>query len=289
MALQIKKAIKQKLHLRMAINGPTGSGKTYTALVLATALGTKIGFIDTERGSASLYADEFDFDVIELDNFAPKNYIEAIRLFRRNGYDVLVIDSLTHAWNAEGGVLDIANGRFGGWKEATPAHNSLIQEITGQRDNMHIIVTMRTKMDYLVTEVEEKGQRKQKVEKLGLAPIQRDELPYELDVVADMDVNHTMTISKTRCKMLDGRVFRNPDGEVANILKEWLGGGEDVPNRDDLITNLSNYRAALRNIGIEPEPIGREQIKTMSTTQLASLVEATKTQLEAQPEKQVPA
>jgi len=220
-----QKATKHQAKLRMALTGPSGSGKTYTALRMATALGGSIAVIDTEHGSASKYADEFQFDTTELTYFSPDTYIQAIKLAERSGYGVLIIDSLTHAWNAEGGVLDIANGKFGGWKDATPAHNALIQAILSSK--LHVIATMRSKTDYAV-EVDEKTKR-QTVTKLGTAPVQRDGMEYEFDVVGDLDWSHTMRISKTRCRALDGKTMRLPGEDVVEVLQAWLNAGEAPP------------------------------------------------------------
>lgn len=216
--MQIKKATKRERKLRMAITGPTGSGKTFTALNLARALGEKILLIDTERGSASLYSDEFTFDVIELDHFAPDEYTQAIRMGEQAGYDVLVIDSLSHAWEGEGGVLDIAGGKFSGWKDATPAQNALIASILNCK--MHVITTMRVKMEYSV-EVDDKTKR-QTVKKIGLAPIQKGGVEYEFDIVGELDWAHTMVINKTRCRAIDGRTFRLPGADFMEPIKMWL-------------------------------------------------------------------
>lgn len=242
--MTFQKATKKQARLRMALTGPSGSGKTYTALRMATALGGTIAVIDTEHGSASKYADEFAFDTMELTYFSPDTYIQAIKLAERGGYAVLVIDSLTHAWNAEGGVLDIANGKFGGWKDATPAHNALIQAILSSK--LHVIATMRSKTDYAV-EQDEKT-RKQTVTKLGMAPVQRDGMEYEFDVVGDLDWSHTMRISKTRCRALDGKTIRLPGADVIDVLQAWLGAGEAAPAFDpqiarDRIAELPNATA----------------------------------------------
>jgi KaiC/GvpD/RAD55 family RecA-like ATPase len=107
MVTQFQKATKKQSHLRMAIDGSSGAGKTYTALVAATEIAKsrkgRIAVIDTERGSASLYSDIFDFDVLELTDFSPRNYVEAIHAAEGAGYPVIVIDSLSHAWEGEGG------------------------------------------------------------------------------------------------------------------------------------------------------------------------------------------
>jgi len=107
--MQFQKATKRQSKMRLALIGPSGSGKTYTALTLATALSKNIAVIDTERGSASLYSDKFDFDVLELHTFNPQHYIDSIEAAAKAGYTVVVIDSLSHAWEGEGGALEMVD------------------------------------------------------------------------------------------------------------------------------------------------------------------------------------
>lgn len=231
MGIAFKKAVKHQSFLRMAIAGPSGSGKTFTALILAhTLAGDKpVAVIDTERGSASKYADMFpEFDVVELDNFNPSNYIEAILVAEQAGYGVLVIDSLSHAWNGTGGLLEMVENitkrsnnksSYNAWGEATPIQNKLIDTII--RSRLHIICTMRTKTEYVV-EVNERG--KSAPRKVGTAPIQRADIEYEFDVYADMDIDNTMIVQKSRCPQLSGAVIPKPDSHVADLLLEWLRG-----------------------------------------------------------------
>jgi hypothetical protein len=240
MAIQIKKAVKYDAKLRLSIAGPSGSGKTWTSLTLATAMSGDKGIcvIDTERGSASKYADLFTFDVIELDTFSPLLYVEAIQAVEEAGYGVLVIDSLSHAWNGKGGLLEIveniaqrkySKNTYVAWKDATPLQNALIDALT--RANLHIIVTMRSKQEYVL----EKNERTGKMEprKAGMAPIQRDGLEYEFDVHVDMDIDNTMIVQKSRCSALAGQVIPKPDARVAEALKAWLSG---APSPARLVT-----------------------------------------------------
>lgn len=225
-----KKATKLESKLRMAIAGAAGAGKTWTALTFATALanGGGIALIDTEHGSASKYADTFEFDTQELTNFNPTNYIAAIREAEQAGYAVLIIDSLSHAWTGSGGLMEqkdiIAKQKYSGntfsaWNDATKIQNMLVNAILGCK--MHVIVTVRSKMDYIL-ETDERG--KQKPRKVGLAPVQRDDLPYEFDVFSTMEIDNTMIIDKSRCPQLSGQVISKPDGQVMEILKTWLRG-----------------------------------------------------------------
>jgi DNA polymerase III delta prime subunit len=230
MTIQIRKAVKYDSKLRLALAGPSGSGKTYTALTLATALAGEQGVcvIDTERKSASKYADLFTFDVVDLDTFNPLNYIEAIKAIEDAGYGVLVIDSLSHAWNGPGGLLEMveniskrsqSKNSFNAWGEATPLQNRLIDAIT--RSKLHVIVTMRTKTEYVI-EQNERG--KSAPRKVGTAPVQRADVEYEFDVYADLDIDNTLIVHKSRCPELSGAVISKPDGSVAETLKKWLAG-----------------------------------------------------------------
>jgi hypothetical protein len=236
------KAVKHEAKLRMALAGPAGSGKTYTALTFATALadGQPIAVVDTERGSASKYADLFSFDVMELDSFHPDKFIQGIHEAEQAGYAVLVIDSLSHAWNGTGGLLEVVDAitrrsnsknSFNAWGEATPIQNRLTDAIT--RSTLHIIATMRSKTEYTVEFVNGKNTPR----KVGTAPIQRDGFEYEFDVFCDLDIDNTLIVQKTRCPALTGAVIAKPDAKVADTLKDWLSGApapEPLPSKKDL-------------------------------------------------------
>lgn len=230
-----KKAIKHESKLRLAIAGPSGSGKTYTALAIGTALG-KVAVVDTESGSASKYADIFDFDVAEMHApFHPRKYAEAIAMAADAGYDVVILDSLSHAWFAQGGVLDIVDeaakrsrsgNTYMAWKEGTPAQNQLVEAIVTAP--IHVIGTMRSKTEYaLVTN--DRG--KQEPRKMGMAPIQRDGFEYEFDVMFDMDIENTAVVSKSRCSALANKVIAKPGADVAGVLQDWLAG-EPAPRQE---------------------------------------------------------
>lgn len=230
------KAEKSQSRLRMALIAPSGAGKTYTALKVATELAGpdgRVAFIDSERGSASKYADEFSFDVLNLDSFSPETYTNAIKAAGAAGYSVLVVDSLTHAWSGKDGALEqvdkaAARARTGNsftaWREVTPMHNALIDAMLSSP--CHVIGTLRTKTEYVLEE-NEKGKKVPR--KVGMAPIQRDGMEYEFDVVCDMDIDHKLIVSKTRCKALDRAVIDRPGKELADTLKAWLGTGKAMP------------------------------------------------------------
>jgi hypothetical protein len=254
MSLAFQKAVKTKVKARMAIDGPTGAGKTYTALVAATAFanGGKIAVIDTERGSASLYADIFEFDVLELDYYDPLKYVEAIKLAEQAGYSVLVIDSLSHAWEGEGGALDqvdqnaakMRGNSYAAWRTVTPKHRKLVDTIL--QVNMHVITTMRSKMEY---SMEKDNQGKSAIRKVGLAPVQRSGIEYEFTWVVDMDYDHNAVVSKSRAADLADLIKNKPDTHWFSQFYGWLvEGKEPEKTKKDLI----EFGAS---IGLEPKDI----------------------------------
>lgn len=236
MTVTFKRATKAQSKLRMAIDGPSGSGKTYTALTFATALaaGKTIAVIDTERGSASKYADRFTFDVLELTDFAPQNYIEAIKSAEQVGYTVIVLDSISHAWEGTGGSLEQhekatmrepGRNSYTAWRDVTKVQNDFVAAML--QSTAHIIVTMRAKMDYIQVKNDE---GKTKIEKVGLNPVQRNGIEYEFDIVADLDAKHTMVIGKSRCFEVDGDVVNKPGAEWFAKVQAWLSDGtQPVP------------------------------------------------------------
>jgi hypothetical protein len=231
-----KKATKEQLSLMAALLGPAGSGKSFTALRIAARLaakeGKRVACIDSEHGSAKKYADLFDFDVLELEDFAPAKYMAAIDEAIKAEYGVIVIDSLSHAWAGKGGILEFVDAEklrsknkdaYGdGWRKATPQHNALVEKMLSCQGRAHLIVTMRTKMEH-VRETDEHG--KTRIRKVGMQPIQRDGLEYEFDVVGDLDQDNTFTVSKTRCPKLRAASIELPGDALADTLYEWLRDG----------------------------------------------------------------
>ena len=244
-----KPAVREAMKARLFLSGPSGSGKTRTALTIATSLieeGGKIVLVDTEVGSSRTYADDFTFDYVPWEPpYNPRELGDTV-LDLAKKYDVVIIDSLSHFWNGEGGTLDIADGKFGGWKDATPAQDDMVMGIL--RAQTHMILCARAKQSYSVT-VGPNG--KQQVEKVGLAPIQREGFEYELNVSAAMDMAHNIVIDKTRCSRLAGRTFRPGRGasELADIYGAWLASGEPLADREtisDIVARLNQLPDAIR-------------------------------------------
>jgi hypothetical protein len=227
------KAVRKQAKLRLALTGPSGSGKTYSALLMAKGFGGKVAVIDTEHGSASLYCDLLEFDVMELTApYSPERYISAIRDAEKDGYDVLIIDSITHEWNGTGGMLQIneelARSKFKGntwsaWSESDPRHRKFVDAIL--QTKMHVIVTMRSKTE---TSAEKDSNGKTKIIQLGMKAEQRDGIIYEFTTVLDLvHGGHYATATKDRTGVFsdDPKVITPETGKT---ILDWLATGVEV-------------------------------------------------------------
>ena len=230
------KAERSQAKLRLALCGPSGSGKTHSALLIAAGLapGGRIFVIDTENDSATLEVGkpgipEF-FHAPLKPPFKPKKYRDYIDEAQINKADVIIIDSLSHAWAGTGGVLDMhsdiskaqKNNSWAAWREVTPEHNALVDSIV--QAPCHMICTLRTKTAW---EVIEGPDGKKRPQKIGLKPEQREGLEYEFTVVLDLALDgHLATASKDRTSLFDGKVFV-PTPEIGEELRLWLEEGKD--------------------------------------------------------------
>lgn len=257
MPLFTQEAVKERLKARVAIDGPTGSGKTWTMLQWARILAGpdgRVGVIDTENRSAAYYAaapgqtpDRVNwwdppYRFLHLPKqppFDPRELREMVIAGSRElGPDgVLCIDSLTHYWNGEGGTLDVVDNAaarsgnsFVGWKEGTPAQRGMLDAIV--HAECHVIVTMRSKMEYVLETETKQGRTVQVPRKMGMAPEQRAGVEYEFTVVADMELpSHRMIVSKSRCDVIADAVAEPLRAyEVAQQFADWLATGvERIP------------------------------------------------------------
>jgi len=246
--MELKRAEKKKVKLKIGVSGPSGYGKTYSALLLAygiTGDWTKIGVIDTENNSASLYADLGPFQTIDLQPpFNPERYIEAIKMCQKAGMEVCIIDSTSHEWDGTGGCLQIQEklgGRYQDWAKVTPRHVAFIQEIL--QSDMHVITTVRKKQDYEMSN--ENG--KVKVVKIGLKEQQREGFEYELTLNFDLiNDKHLAKASKDRTGLFMDHPEELITSETGKKLIEWANSGVDeveylisaiknTKNRDELV------------------------------------------------------
>lgn len=227
MKFEIRPAQRKLAKLRLALTGVAGSGKSRGAIMLAKGMSPdkKFVVIDTERRSADLYAHLANFDVLSLDKpYTPEKYIAAIHYCEEMDYDVIIIDSLTHAWAGEGGALEMhdkitqastSKNSYMAWGKITPLQNRLIDSML--QSPSHIIVTMRSKTHYEVID--------RKPVKMSLAPIQREGMDYEFTVVLDIDKESKLyTASKDRTEIFEGKNEKISQ-ETGMEIMEWLNCG----------------------------------------------------------------
>lgn len=273
MAIAFKKATKKKARLRMALCGPSGSGKTFTALKIGTGLaqGGKVLVLDTERGSASKYADQFGFDCFDewdsVGGYNPERLMDAINESAKQGYAVVVIDSLSHFWFGTGGELEMVDkaakrsqsgNSFAAWKEVTPVHNRLVDTLLSAP--LHVICTLRTKTEWVI----EENERGKKVpRKIGTAPIMRDGIEFEFDVCGDMDQDNTLIVTKTRCSALAGQAISKPGDALAKTLVAWLSDGDEEPEHRTAPTDAAPINSAVRGSKEAQKHVADEKIEAL--------------------------
>ena len=205
-------------------------------------MGQKIAFVDTENGSASLYSDKFDFDVISMNPpFLTEKYAEAIKAAEAAGYDILILDSISHAWSGEGGLLEQkeqldsrgkGGNSFTNWASITKKHEAFKSAIL--HSSMNIISTIRSKQEYVM--VEQDGKRQ--IKRMGLAPIQRDGIEYEFAIVFDIAANHDAEVSKDRTGLFTDKIFKISE-VTGEIIQKWLLSAKPEPDihGPDIIEN----------------------------------------------------
>ena len=221
------KAQRKKAKLRLAITGTAGAGKTYGALLIAQGLGGKIALIDTENGSGNLYSDLCDYDICNIAApYDPRKYIETIHEAEKTGYDIIIIDTISHEWSGAGGCLDVhsqivatskGGNSFTAWAKITPLHDAFLNALTASP--CHIIATIRSKTEFIINE-------NRQVVKVGLAPVQRDNVEYEFGTVFDLNSEHLAVSTKDRSGLFADKVF-SLSPKVGEALKNWL---DIVPN-----------------------------------------------------------
>jgi hypothetical protein len=226
--LQLKKATRKQVKLRLNLSAPSGGGKTYSALLMAKGLvndWSKIAVIDTENGSASLYSHLGEFNTIELTPpFIPERYIEAINACVAGGMECIIIDSSSHEWNA---LLEenekLANAKFRGntwsaWSETTPRHDRFVQHVL--HAPVHVITCTRSKSETIMTD-------DKKVKKVGMKDIQREGWEYELTVSLNLDRDTHLAIpSKDRTGLFEGKSPAVVTEATGRMIREWCDSGE---------------------------------------------------------------
>lgn len=233
--MSFKRAERRNAKLRLALSGVSGSGKTYSALLMAREFGSKIAVLDSERGSASLYADLVSFDVCELEDHTIQEYMAKICDAAAAGYDVLVIDSYSHSWMSALEAIDRSGGWTRGGKTISPLVQKLVNTVLTYPG--HVIATLRSKTDYAI-EKDDNG--KTTMKKLGLGPVARPDTEYEFTVMLDLTREGAITVSKARGALPPGAVYtRDTDvPKIAKALKAWLESGAPVSPRDTMAEKI---------------------------------------------------
>lgn len=229
--MELKKATRSKVKLRLGLSSVSGGGKTYSALLLANGLcadWNKIAIIDTENNSASLYSDLGDFNTIELQPpYNPERYIEAIKACEDAGMEVIIVDSITHEWDGRGGILQISDSMTGNsftnWAKLTPRHQSFIDAIL--QSKCHVITTVRRKQDY---EMSKDSNGKVNVQKLGLKEVTREGFEYEVTINFELDIKHNATASKDRTRLFMDKPAFVITSDTGKLIKQWCESGVDA-------------------------------------------------------------
>lgn len=272
--MELLKAERKQAKIKMGLMGPAGSGKTYSSILLAYGLigdFSKIAIVDSERGSANLYSHLGSYYVLELnDPFTPEKFIDAINLCQNSGIECIILDSISSEWSGKGGILEIHEkttsamkipNSFTAWASVTPRHQAFIDAIL--QSKCHIIATLRTKTEYLITE----RNGRNTIQKCGMAAIQRDGFEYEVSISLDIDDEHMAMSSKDRTGLFaDKGKFRiTPD--TGKLILNFCNAGKSLADlKADIIqvSNIEHLRQILRDYPqyraeLEPLAITRKQ------------------------------
>lgn len=263
--MELRHATRKQAKIKLALQGPSGSGKTYSALLLAIGITNdwdSIAVIDTENHSADLYAHLGSYNVLPLGKpFSPERYIEAIELCEKAGMEVIILDSITHEWDGAGGILDIhqamTGNSFTNWSKVTPRHNAFVQKFL--QSSCHIIATIRTKQDYVLSE----KNGKMVPEKVGLKAVTREGMDFEFTLVFDLDIKHMASASKDRTGLFMDKPEALITSETGQKILKWcnqgkslqqvkaeMSGAENLDTLRELYRQYPEYRKELESVAI---------------------------------------
>jgi len=262
--MELRQAQRRQAKIKLALQGTSGSGKTMSALLLASGITdwSKIAVIDTENHSADLYAHLGEYNVLQLSKpFTPERYIKAIEVCENASMEVIIIDSVSHEWDGSGGILYLhgamAGNSFTNWNKVTPRHNAFVQKIL--QSESHVIGTIRTKTDYTLTD----KNGKMVPEKVGLKGITRDGLDYEFTVVFDLDIKHMAKASKDRTGLFMDKPESVITSEYGKRILQWCNTGTgidevirqiktatSVEKLREIYNSYPEYRSKIENLAI---------------------------------------
>lgn len=253
MAFQVKKAKREKIYCKIALMAPSGGGKTYSSLRLATGMakeieketGKKARILmgNTEQKRGYYYANEFDYDIVDIEApHNPEKYVEFIEFAVKEGYDILILDSSSHEWEGRGGCLELqqqAGGTYQAWGKVTPRHNKFIEAIADSP--IHMIVTMRGKDQYEMTS-DDRG--KKTVQKLGVGAKQRDGFEYEFTCTFLIDQKTSMAeAQKDNTHIFEHETATLLSESYGEKIMQWANSGEGytppVRGKEDAVADNS--------------------------------------------------
>ncbi|MFC0263378.1 AAA family ATPase [Fontibacter flavus] len=255
-----RKAERKQAKIKIGLQGPSGSGKTTSALLLAYGLvgdWSKVAVIDSENGSADLYSHLGDYNVLGITApYTPEKYIQAIHTCYEHGMEAIILDSISHEWEGEGGILDIhskmAGNSFQNWSKVTPRHNAFVNTILNVP--VHVISTIRSKQDYVMAEKNGKAVP----EKVGLKGVTRDGMDYEFTVVFDIDIKHQARTSKDRTGLFNNTPDFMISAETGDLIRQWCEQGKKAQNDHislsekieacDTLEDLYSFYESLQNV-----------------------------------------
>jgi len=274
--MKLQVASKKKVKLRMSLSSPTGFGKTYSALLLAFGITNdwgKIAVIDTENESASLYSDLGQYYTLPISPpFTPEKYMEAIKACEDSGIEVIIIDSVTHVWSGEGGLLEYNSslgGRYQDWAKTTPRYQKWLNSIL--QSKCHVITTIRKKQAYEMS----KENGKTIVEKKGMEDEVRGGFDYEMTIALELvNEKHLAKASKDRTRLFDNIPEFIITPETGKLINKWCESGV---NPVDLALNIlrasntidelqESWKVIGKDMQSQPEVIvAKEEMKTKLT------------------------
>lgn len=272
--MQLNKASKKQVKLRLGLSAVSGGGKTYSALLIAYGLcgdWNKIAVIDTENDSASLYSDLGEYNTLALAApYTPERYIEAIKTCENAGMEVIIVDSITHEWEGKGGILQISESMTGNsftnWSKITPRHTAFVDAIL--QSKCHMITTVRRKQDYEMTK---DANGKLQVQKAGLKEITREGFEYELTLNLELDTKHNAKASKDRTGLFIDKPDFVPTIETGKLIKQWCESGvpaEKKPNPVEAACNVLRSSKSIDELQNNWKLIGKEMQETSACTEV---------------------
>lgn len=261
--MELKQSNRNHARIKIAMIGPSGSGKSYSSLLLSYGIcqdWRRIAVICTEQ-SAHLYSHLGEYNVLNLTApYTPERYIEAITTCEKAGMDVIIIDSLSHSWDGDGGLLEIhantGGNSYTAWSKITPRNNALVQKILSS--GSHIISTIRSKQDYVITEKNGKSVP----EKVGMKGVQRDGFEYDYTIVFELDIYNNVNCTKDRTQLFSSRIAFKIDDTTGKKIMQWCKDGEGYLTEEleemirscktiDELNNLYKYQPHVRKLSAE--------------------------------------